>query len=165
MREIVQRLFKDPNAPGIFVAEDSQIGAALAKRLPPDVATSPAAPEIGEVHRHTADGEIYFIANTSNEPKNVQAAFRVTGLQPEIWNPMDGSVAPATVTDKSTGSTTVQLNLEPYGSTIVAFTKRSLPVSKLSEWTGDVPPPVDLSSGWTVRFGKDGAPVTMDTPA
>ena len=95
-----QRLFKDPNAPGIFIEDESQIGAALAKRLPPDVAISPAAPEIGEVHRHTADGEIYFIANTSNEPKSVDAAFRVEGLQPEIWNPMNGGVNPATVAGK-----------------------------------------------------------------
>jgi hypothetical protein len=165
VRDIVQRLFKDPNAPGIFVEDDSQIGVALAKRLPPDVAISPAAPEIGEVHRHTADGEIYFIANTSNEPKSVDAAFRVTGLQPEIWNPMNGDVSPSTVSGNSTGSTTIHLNLEPYASTIVAFTKRSLPAPKKSVWQGEMPQPLDLSSGWTVRFGKDGEPVAMDTLA
>jgi hypothetical protein len=165
VRDIVQRLFKDPNAPGIFVEDDSQIGAALAKRLPPDVAISPAAPEIGEVHRHTADGEIYFIANTSNEPKSVDAAFRVTGLQPEIWNPMNGDVSPATFTGNSAGSTTVHLNLEPYDSTIVVFTKRTLPAPQVAPAVAAVPPPVDLSTGWTVRFGKDGEPVAMDTLA
>jgi hypothetical protein len=162
VRDIVQRLFKDPNAPGIFIEDESQLGAALAKRLPPDVAVSPAEPEIGAVHRHTADGEIYFIANTSNEPKNVRAAFRVTGLQAEIWNPMDGSVSPATVTDKSAGSTTVHLNLAPYASTIVAFTKRSLPAPKIVFWNGIVPQPIDLSSGWAVRFGTNAEPVAMD---
>ncbi len=165
VRDIVQRLFKDPNAPGIFIEDDSQIGTALAKRLPPDVAFSSGATEIGEVHRHTADGEIYFIANTSNEPKSVGAAFRVEGMQPEIWNPMNGSVNPATVTGNSAGSTTVHLNLEPYDSTIVVFTKRSLPTPKKSIWQGELPPPIDLSSGWTVRFGKDSAPVAMDTLA
>ncbi len=165
VRDIVQRLFKDPNAPGIFVNEDSQIGAALAKRLQPDVAFSSGAAEIGEVHRHTADGEIYFIANTDNHPQNVQAAFRVAGLQAEIWNPMDGSVTPVAVTEKSDDSTTVQLDLAPYDSTIVVFTKRSLPVRTPVEWAGEVPPPIDLSSGWTVRFGKDGAPLAMNTLA
>jgi hypothetical protein len=165
VRDIVQRMFKDPNAPGIFIEDDSQIGTALARRLSPDVAISPAAPEIGEVHRHTEDGEIYFIANTSNEPKSVDAAFRVEGMQPEIWNPMDGSVKPGIIAATSVGSTTVHLNLEPYGSTIVAFTKRSLPAPKKSVWQGELPPAVDLSSGWTVRFGENGAPVTMDTLA
>jgi hypothetical protein len=114
------------------------------------------------VHRHTADSEIYFIANTSNEPKSVEAAFRVEGMQPEIWNAMSGDVSSATVTEKSAGSTTIHLNLEPYGSTIVAFTKRNLPAPKISPAVAVVPQPVDLSSGWTVRFGKDGDPVAMD---
>jgi hypothetical protein len=165
VRGIAQRLFKDANAPGIFIEDERQLGAALAKRLPPDVAISPAAPEIGAVHRHTADGEIYFIANTSNEPKSVQAAFRVKGLQPEIWNPMNGSVSAATVTGQSAGSTTIHLNLEPYGSTIVAFTKRSLPAPGISPAIVAAPQPVDLSTGWTVHFGKDSTPVTMDTLA
>ena len=178
VRDIVQRLFKDANAPGIFIQDESQFAAALAKRLAPDVAVSSSASEIGAVHRHTADGEIYFVANTSNEPKSVDAAFRVeglqrhvrylspkamqtqptfyvTGLQPEIWNPMNGDVSPGAVAEISAGSTVVHLNLEPYGSTIVAFTKRTLPAPKTSIWQGEVPPPVDLSPGWMVRFGTN----------
>jgi hypothetical protein len=165
VRDIVQCLFKDTNAPGIFIEDESQLGAELAKRLPPDVAISPAAPDIGEVHRHTKGGEIYFIANTSNEPKSVDAAFRVTGLQPEIWNPINGEVSPATAISNSAGSTTIHLNLEPYASTIVAFTKRNLQAPKTSVWQGELPQPIDLSTGWTVRFGKDGEPVAMDTLA
>jgi len=165
VRDIARRLFKDTNAPGIFIQDESQLGAALAKRLPPDVAISPAAPEIGAVHRHTDDGEIYFIANTGNEPKSVQAAFRVAGMQPEIWNPMNGGVSPATVTGQSAEATTVQLDLAPYGSTIVTFTKRKLPATEKVIWMGEVPQPVDLSTGWTVRFGTNSAPVTMDTLA
>jgi hypothetical protein len=166
VRDIAQRLFKDANAPGLFIQDESQLGAALAKRLAPDVAMSPAAPDIGIVHRHTDDGEIYFVANTSNQPKNVQAAFRVEGMQPEIWNAMDGSVKPATVAANSAGTKTVYLNLAPYESTIVAFTKRTLPVPKKARaFAGELPQPVDLSSGWTVSFGKDGAPVAMDNLA
>lgn len=165
VRDIVQRLFKGPNAPGIFIEDEGQLGAVLAKRLSPDVAFSSSATDIGEVHRHTDAGEIYFIANTSNQPKLVQAAFRVTGMKPEIWNPMNGNVSPAAITGKSADSTTVQLNLAPYDSTLVVFTKRDLPSPKKFVWQGEVPPPVDLSSGWTVHFGKDGAPVAMDTLA
>ena len=180
VRAIVQRLFKGKNAPGIFVQNDSQIGAALAKRLAPDVvflpvepakrlspdaAISPADADIGAVHRHTDDAEIYFIANTSNQPKLVQAAFRVTGMKPEIWNPMDGSVKPSPGVSNSAGSTTVFLSLAPYDSTIVAFTKRNLPAPKRSAWQGEPPTPVDLSAGWTVRFGKDGTTTAMNTLA
>ena len=165
VHDIAQRLFKDANAPGIFFVDENQLGAALEKKLSPVVGIS-ATPEIGFVHRHTEDGEIYFIANTSNEPKSVDAAFRVTGLQPEIWNTIDGSVKPGTqvfmAQGKSAASTTVHLNLEPYGSTIVAFTKRTLPAQKNILWQGEVPQPMDLSSGWTVRFGTNAEPVAMD---
>jgi len=123
---------------------------------------TPAAPDIGIVHRHTDDGEIYFVANTSNQPRNVQAEFRVTRLQPEIWNPMNGEVSAATIAEKSAGSTTVNLKLEPYASTIVAFTKRTLPAPKFIAWSGVEPEPMDLSSNWTVRFGTNAVPVAMD---
>jgi alpha-L-rhamnosidase len=165
VRDIAQRLFKDANAPGIFIADENQLSAALAKKLAPDVAMTPAAPDIGIVHHHTDDGEIYFVANTSNQPRNVQAAFRVEGMQPEIWNAMDGSVSPATIAEKSAGSTTVNLKLEPYASTIVAFTKRSLPAPKGFIFNGELPEPIDLSSGWTVRFGTNAQPIAMDTLA
>ncbi len=162
VREIVQRLFKDTKAPGIFVEADSQIGAALTKRLAPDVAFSSGADVIGAVHRHTADGEIYFIANTSNEPQLVQATFRVNGLKAEIWDPMDGSVrrTPSSM-NKSGNSTMVGLSLAPYGSTIVAFTKRNLP-AQAAPAVATVPQPMDLSRGWTVRFGQDGPPTVMN---
>ena len=161
VRDIAQRLFKDANAPGIFIADENQLGSALAKKLLPDVAIS-NAPEIGFVHRHTDDGEIYFVVNTGNEPKNVQATFRVTGLQTEIWNAMDGSVKSAVGVAKTDGATIVGLNLEPYASTIVAFTKRKLPTPKQFLWQGRIFPPIDLSSNWTVAFGTNNAPVAMD---
>ena len=165
VRDIVQRLFKDPNAPGILVNDDSQIGAALAKRLQPDVAFSSAADKIGAVHRHIDGGEIYFIANTDNQPHNVQATFRVAGLLADIWNPMDGSVSHATMTGDSKDSRTVQLDLPPYGSTIVVFTKRTLPAPAIPSASASVPPPMDLNTGWTIQFGTNGAPITMDTLA
>jgi hypothetical protein len=92
----------------------------------------------------------------------VDAAFRVEGLQPEIWNPMNGDVSPATIAEKSDGSTTVHLNLEPYGSTVVAFTKRTLPAPKENIFLGELPQPIDLSSGWTIRFGTNAEPVAID---
>jgi hypothetical protein len=168
VRDIAQRLFKDANAPGIFIQDETQLGAVLTKSLTPDVKFSAAASEIGIVHRHTDDGEIYFVANTGNQPQDVQATFRVEGMQPEIWDPMNGRVKPAAIVATTTrvagtpanvrgvpdGTTSVNLKLEPYESTIVAFTKRTLPAPKKSEFLGELPSSIDLSSNWTVTFGK-----------
>jgi len=162
VRDIGQRLFKEPNASGIFIDDNSQFAAALAKRLAPDVAFTPATTDIGVVHRHLEDGDVYFLANTSNQPKSVEAAFRVTGMQAELWDPMSGQSSPALIADKSAGATSVKLNLEPYGSTLVAFTKHQVSAPNSPPVVASVPAPVDLSTGWTVKFGKDGAPVPMD---
>ncbi len=162
VRDIAQRLFKDANAPGIFIADETQLGPALAKRLAPDVVMSPTAPEIGVVHRHAEGGEIYFVANTSNQPKSVKASFRVENMQPEIWNPMSGLVSPVPIADKSAGATTVMLDMPPYGSTMVVFTKRTLPALTPIPFVASLPPPMDLNKDWAVTFDKDGKPIALD---
>jgi hypothetical protein len=44
------------------------------------------------VHRHTADAEIYFVANQSDKPVHLDARFRVSGKDVEVWRPMDGAM-------------------------------------------------------------------------
>jgi hypothetical protein len=51
--------------------------------------------------------------------------------------------------------------LEPYGSTIVVFAKRALPTLKAAPAAASAPQPVDLSTGWNVKFGKNARPVAM----
>ncbi|MCX5646919.1 MAG: glycosyl hydrolase [Phycisphaerae bacterium] len=162
VRDTAQYLFKGPNAPGLFIADESQLGPMLAQKLAPDMTITPASPEIGFVHRHRRDAEVYFLANTANQRKSVKLAFRVGGMQAEVWDPMTGRVGPAGVAEKSVNATTVSIALEPYGSTLIVFTNRALPVSPKAPAVAFVPGPLDLSSNWTVRFGKDAQPVVMD---
>jgi hypothetical protein len=162
VRAIAQRLFQGDKAPGIFLADETQLGAELAKRLAPDMGLAPAAPEIGVVHRHTAGGEVYFVANTGNEPRHVQATFRVGGLRPEIWNPLSGAITPATVAFKSADATAVDLDLPPYGSTLVVFTSRTLPPPPAAPAVATVPAPLDLGTGWTVKYGPNSPAVAME---
>jgi len=157
---IAQRLFKADGAPGLFVENEAQLGEQLAQRLRPDLALAPAAPDIGFVHRHTDDGEIYFVANTANQRCAVQATFRVEGLAPEWWDPMTGRTSAAEVAARPAGSTTIALDLEPYGSRVLAFTRRQLPAQ--AETPLAPVPAVDFSTGWSVTFGKDPRPVVMD---
>ena len=60
VRDMAQQLFAGSNAPGTIVADESQLGDVLTKRLPPVAAMSPASPEIGVVHRSTDAGEVFF---------------------------------------------------------------------------------------------------------
>lgn len=160
--EIAARLFTAPNAPGLFVEDETKLGATMASRLAPDLALTASAPEIGFVHRHTDDGEVYFVANTANTPKTLQATFRVEGLQPEWWDPMTGRVTAAEVAARPAGGTTVSLSLESYGSQVLVFTSRKLPATKVAASAAALPAAVELSGGWNVAFGKDAKPAPMD---
>ena len=165
VRETAQRLFQGPLAPGLFIEKEAQFGSALAKRLMPDVVITPPSPQIGFVHRHTDDAEVYFLANTSNQRKSVTATFRIAGMQPEAWDPMTGRVAPLDVPEKGPKPTMINLTLEPYNSRLIVFTNRSFPVPAQAPAVDFVPAPIDLSSTWTVRFGKDAEPVVLDKVA
>lgn len=153
--EISKRLFEGSNAPAHFVADEkSELRSTLNRLLSSDVRFSPAAPDVGFIHRKTAEAEIYFIANTSNVSQQLKATFRVEGLKPEWWNPFDGSVKPAAVETSTSGGTTVSLDLEPYSSRVVVFSKRTLasqPSGSLTETAA-----IDLSTGWQVSFGSQG---------
>lgn len=155
---IAERLFKAPNAPSLFVENEAQFGEKVAARFRPDVALAPVVAEIGFIHRHTADGELYFLANTANERRATQATFRVGTLTPEWWDPTTGRVSPARIASRTSEGVTVALDLEPYGSRVLAFTARQLPARNTAPVAST---PLDLASGWTVAFGKE-APVAME---
>ena len=158
--EISKRLFEGTNPSAHLVMDEkSELRTTLNRLLPPDVGLSPAAPDVGFIHRRTTDGEIYFIANTSNTAQHLQATFRLNGVKPEWWNPFDGSVTPATVTGQASGATVVALDLEPYGSRVLIFSKRTLSPVAANRPAQETP--IDLSTGWRVSFGSEGNPTQM----
>jgi alpha-L-rhamnosidase len=155
--EISKRLFAGPTAPAHFVADEKiELRTALKRLLRPDVEFSPAAPDVGFIHRKTGDAEIYFIANTSNVAQHLKATVRVQGLKPEWWSPFDGSVRPVAVEAQTPDGTTVSLVLEPYGSRVLVFSKRAL--SPQSSVRSAEPAVLDLSTGWQVAFGSGSTP-------
>lgn len=159
--EISKRLFEGTNPRANFVADEkSELRTTLNRLLRPDVGLSPAAPDVGFIHRRTTNAEVYFIANTSNAPQHLKATLRTGGI-PEWWNPFDGSAKQATVESQASRETTIGLDLEPYGSRVLVFSKRFI----LHEEAGETPAPspMDLSTGWRVSFGAAGTPSLMQT--
>jgi alpha-L-rhamnosidase len=166
IRESAQRLFQGTGAAAHFVRSDgAELGAALAKLLRPDIAFSPAAPELGFVHRHSDGADVYFVANTANVPQRVDATFRMTGMGVEAWDPIHGTVTRATPRAAANGGTTIALDLEPYGSRVLVFSRGESPVlqkAAAARRAAAATEPIDLSTGWTVSFGANGSPTTFD---
>jgi hypothetical protein len=74
------------------------------------------------IHRSTPDGEIYFVVNQSERAEDVECAFRVTGKEPELWDPATGTQSRQLVySTTQPGRTRVPLKLAPRGSVFVVF--------------------------------------------
>jgi hypothetical protein len=161
VREIVRRLFEGQTPRARLVKEENQLGGTLTSLVRPDVLLSPNVPEIGFIHRRIANAEIYFVANTSNVHRSVEATFRAANLQAEWWDPLSGRVSAADVSDRREDRTTLRLDLAPYASRVIIFSDRSLAQPKTGN-PNAAAAEMDLSSGWKVFFGDNSKPVMMD---
>jgi hypothetical protein len=160
VRRISQELFEGANSPAHLIKDETQLDAQLHAWLPPDVSFGPAAAGVGFVHRHTADAEIYFVANTGNQPQTTTAKFRVGGMRPQWWNPISGDVSDANVVASDATSVSVALDLAPYESRVVVFSSGKImspqPSTKAEKLSEPTAAPVDLGGGWRVSFGGNG---------
>jgi hypothetical protein len=163
LHHIVSRLFEGSSAKAHFIEDEKQAFARkLTGLLTPDMSLSSSVPEIGFVHRRTSDADIYFMANTSNARQTVKATFRITYAQAEWWDPFSGNVSSARVDSASDAGTTIALDLEPYASRVLVFSKGTVPAAAPETTTSVAQNPIDLSRGWQVSFGADTKPVVMD---
>jgi hypothetical protein len=87
----------------------------------PDVETS-AVLDGGVVwlHRTLPDSEIYYVANQRDSAQHVEARFRVTGREPELWYPMTGELKPVSYSMEN-DATTVVMDLAERESVFVVF--------------------------------------------
>jgi hypothetical protein len=119
-------------------------------------------------YTHRADGktQIYFVANSTNQPVDARATFRVDGLQPEWWDPVSVDHRDLPRFSFHEGRTTVPLHFEPYESAFVVFRKRG----RRSSADGDNRLPVttvtEISGPWEMAFQPGrGAPERLTSEA
>ena len=76
--------------------------------------------ELVWLHRHAADVDIYFVADQKQNTEELEARFRVSGKEAELWRPDTGEIEPAEYRIEN-GRTIVPLHLDPAGSVFVMF--------------------------------------------
>ena len=111
-------------------------------------------------HRRSAERDIYFLSNTTNQDATFTASFRTSGRQPSLWNPVSGNISKASAFTQAGGRTLVPLQLAATESVYVVFegvladdVRGSSPANTLARETL-----VSLNGPWTVAFGGQGAP-------
>jgi len=111
-------------------------------------------------HRRTADKDVYFIANRSNEFQKTSCTFRATG-RPELWIGTTGEVRSISSYTVENGLTTIPIEFYPYESFIVTFSGKG-EVSEQKEYVGNFPVFSELKTlkgAWDVAFNlKFGGP-------
>lgn len=78
-------------------------------------------------HRTTLEGEIFFISNQQDQDVSASPSFRVSGKQPELWDPVTGRHRALPDFKEEGGRTIVPLEFSPRESLFVVFRK---PVSQ-----------------------------------
>jgi (4-O-methyl)-D-glucuronate---lignin esterase len=77
------------------------------------------------IHHNLAGADYYFVSNQHAETQRVECAFRQSGKQPEIWDPLTGKIWNARTFSDAGGRTLVPLEFASYGSLFIVFQKRA----------------------------------------
>ena len=91
--------------------------------LAPDFAYRSDDPKacVNFTHRHAGNADIYFLANWNRNLCKATCSFRVSGLEPEIWNPETGQIEKCPVYKQTGLQTEVPIRFDPSGSLFVVF--------------------------------------------
>jgi hypothetical protein len=112
------------------------------------------------VHRKLADGDVYFVDNRSDRRERVEASFRVSGKEAELWRAETGAMEAASY-KIADGRTIVPLTLEPWGTVFVVFRKTAKMTERMLPKVAETQLGA-VSGEWTVAFQPDrGAPATI----
>jgi len=117
--------------------------------------------EILFVHRRINDTDIYWVNNRNDRFEDIDAAFRVSGKAPELWDPETGNINDVSYRIEN-GVTNVPLRLKPNDAIFIVFRNktdklsRKLPVKDKKQLEV-------LEGTWDVSFQPDrGAPEKIE---
>jgi hypothetical protein len=129
--------------------------------LPDFEYTKPQADtEVLFVHRKLSDGDFYYVDNRQDRNEDLEATFRITGKEAELWHTDTGVMEPASFRTAD-GRTTVPLHLEPWGTVFVVFRKPAkTPILTLPNIVDSTVATVE--GPWDLSFQADrGAPAKI----
>jgi hypothetical protein len=115
-------------------------------------------------HRRDGDREIYFVANQTDSVIFVDAQFRVSGKQPELWSATDGSVRPLPSYSEKDSITTVPLRLDKLEGYFIVFVPAGADAGLPAGTDANVGAGMGLPVGADANVGAD-AGVSVGTNA
>jgi hypothetical protein len=140
---------------GEFVAASEATSAKLK--------TTSGSPDLHSVHRRHKGSDVYFIADLAATGGAAQCSFPVTGRQPELWDPVWGTMRDLPVFQQANGVTTLELNFEPTESFFVVFRKPAASAMATAVNFPELKTMAEVSGAWSVHFEeKWGGPGSVE---
>lgn len=109
--------------------------------------------------------DVYFITNQTTDRKLIDCQFRVSELQPELWDALTGEIREAKAFTQKDGLTNVSLTLEPYGAVFVIFSKEIKETQQGTEERNyhDFESLQTINGEWKVNFDPKWGPFDSST--
>jgi (4-O-methyl)-D-glucuronate---lignin esterase len=115
------------------------------------------------LHRRTGDADIYFVVNRTDRPRDIDARFRVSGKEAELWHADTGEIEPAEFSIAD-GRTTVPLHLAEREAVFVVFRCAASSSARTSPGP-TVTTLATIDGPWAVSFPSNlGAPAKITLP-
>lgn len=120
--------------------------------------------DVAWTHRRNDDEnvDVYFIANQTNESREFDASFRISGRVPELWDAATGEIGRSLDWSSHDGRTSVKMNLAPAESAFIVFAKPTSATSGQAPLREISTLPLNPSK-WQLRFETTGRAVETDT--
>ncbi|MFC3443739.1 glycosyl hydrolase [Sphingobium rhizovicinum] len=154
-----------PVGKGKVIASQDAEAALTSAGVGPDfhISSVAAGTDYRFIHRKLADGDLYFVNNRTDKAGRIEARFRVTGKQPELWRAIDGSAVPVSYRTEG-GETVIPLDVGAEDAFFILFrTPATSPAATLAAKA--TRPVAMLANPWTVRFQSGrGAPAQLTMP-
>lgn len=83
------------------------------------------------IHRRMGQTDCFFLANPQSRPVDAWCTFRITGRQPECWDPETGTIRSPAAFSTTGDTTTVPVSFSPAGSVFLVFRQPSNPKSQV----------------------------------
>ena len=117
------------------------------------------------IHYTIDDADVYFVCSQTDQTKANDCAFRVSGKQPELWDPVTGEITTAVAFMQTGGRTIIPMVFDPYGSCFVFF-RKSIPEAKQGTESANYPilkTVKEIEGPWQVTFDPDwGGPQSIE---
>lgn len=165
-KALVTRLWSGtPVGKGRVIASQDAEAALASAGITPDFRITQGAADTDYrfVHRKLTDGDLYFVNNRTDKAGQIEARFRVTGKQPELWRVIDGTAQPVSYRIEG-GETVIPLDVGAEDAFFILFRKAADAPSATvaAKATHAV---ATITSPWTVRFQPGrGAPAQIEMP-